>query len=96
MILFYLKDTGEIISAIHGRAHSADQLEIKISHGGVPDDKIGKFVVPSVRTKKEVLPTMPFREAILKVERQEARAMDFKLTTDEKGEVVGIKKKKKE
>ena len=90
--MFYLRKTGEIVSAIEGRVHPKDQLGIKVRHGGVPESEMGRFIVPSIREGKEILPTMPFREAILRVERQEALATDFRLIT-EKGKVVGIEEK---
>ena len=44
MIIFYKKDTGEIIGSVDGRVHDKYHLECSISNG-VPDENISRFIV---------------------------------------------------
>jgi len=46
MIVFYDKRDGRVFSVIEGRVHSEQQLNIKVSSSEIPENQVGKYVVP--------------------------------------------------
>ena len=52
MILFYIKDTGEIIGSIHGRVHDDDHLKITMSDGS--HREVDKLVIQWIQPEEGV------------------------------------------
>lgn len=47
MIIFFNKQTGEIIGTIDGRVHDEHiRTKVSIKRSDIPDEQIGKYVVP--------------------------------------------------
>jgi len=84
MIIFYQKSTGKIIGVINGRVHDKNTLEkVMIKPGNIPDNDIGKYIVPFVNNNsKELLPDVPFSDLILDFENGKKNIYDYKFNLD--------------
>ena len=101
MIIFFNKDTKEIIGHIEGRIHPPEVLKAKISSSSIPDDKVGKYVIPfkkiykiiKVKVAAGIKPDVPFADLVFDFESGKEKIHDFKVKLN-KGKVTGFIKKK--
>jgi hypothetical protein len=95
MIIFFNKQTGEIIGTIEGRLHDAKVVEnALIQPSNVDKDKICKYIVPFKPVYKDGIanglePDTPDKNLILDFESGKKSIYDYKVSL-EKGQMTGF------